>query len=88
MDNDAYQEVTDPSAYVKFKLTDSAIKKLLSSDLADLSSFEKLENDAQKKAKLPDLLLSLDDDALDFASQLSFSGESRFGIHCGLRSRN
>ncbi len=53
MDNDAYQEVTDPSAYVKFKLTDSAIKKLLSSDLAGLSSFEKLENDAHKKAKLP-----------------------------------
>ena len=30
MDNDAYQEVTDPSAYVKFKLTNSAVASLLS----------------------------------------------------------
>lgn len=28
MDNDAYQTVTDPSAYVKFSLTDEAVKKL------------------------------------------------------------
>lgn len=28
MDNDAYQTVTDPSAYVKFPLTDEAVKKL------------------------------------------------------------
>ncbi len=28
MDNDAYQTVTDPSAYVKFKLTEESVKKL------------------------------------------------------------
>lgn len=28
MDNDAYQEVTDPSAYVKFELTNESVKKL------------------------------------------------------------
>jgi len=32
MDNDAYQEVTDPSAYVRFKLKDSSFLRIASSD--------------------------------------------------------
>ena len=49
MDNDAYQEVTDPSAYVKFKLNDDAsekLKHLVDREFADNDN----ENDYQVTA--------------------------------------
>ncbi len=54
MDNDAYQTVTDPSAYVKFKLCDG--KHLFSSDSVSLSSSKESdpvqpENNPQESEK-------------------------------------
>ncbi len=63
MDNDAYQTVTDPSAYVKFKLTEESGKKLLSSDSVSLSSSKESDpaqprNNPQTTISLPAYLLA------------------------------